>query len=57
MSGEYYLGLKRKEIPTPAATQINLRTFCSGIPGGQFTETESRWWVPGADRRASQCIR
>lgn len=53
MSGEYYLGLKRKEIPTPATTQINLSTFCSGIQGSQFTETESRWLVPGADRGAS----
>lgn len=43
MSGECYLGLKRKEILRPTTTQINLSTFCSGIQGGQFTETESRW--------------
>lgn len=44
MSGEYYLGLKRKEIPTPATTQINLSTFCSGVQGGNSQRRKVGGW-------------
>lgn len=43
MSGECYLGLKRKALPTPATAQVSLSTFYSGPQG--LIHREGKWVV------------
>lgn len=45
VSGECYLGLKRKALPTPATAQVSLSTFYSGTQGPIHREGK---WVVGA---------